>query len=180
MDELEVAGAGSGLGAAEEKRLSQACGVGRGDVGAAIADQERLRQIQIEVAGGAEDHPRGGLAIFVLTLICAETLGMVGAVVGGGKGGVAGSKLVMNPGGEGIEVGLGVDPAANPRLIGDDNEFVAEVGGATAQGEDVGNPFDILDTVEVMGLLVNDAVAVEKESWSGHSFILVGSRYDEG
>ena len=73
-----------GLGSGEQEGLAQACSVGGGDVGAAVANQDGLGEIEVEVSGGAEEHAGAGLAVFVLAFVEADAvLGVVGAVVDG-------------------------------------------------------------------------------------------------
>jgi hypothetical protein len=169
VNELEVSGARGWFGAAEKEGLTEAGGVGGGYVRAAVTDEKRLRQVQIEVTGGAENHAGRWFAVFVLALVFTDGLRVIRAVVSRGERGVAGGELAVYPSGEDVEVRLGVDAATDACLVGDHNEFVAEVGGAVAEGEDAGNPADVFDAVEVVGLLVDDAVTVEEEGWGGHT-----------
>ncbi len=68
-----------------------------------------------------------------------------------------------HPGREPLEIVLGKEPAADPGLVGDDNRDEARFLGRPAQIEDTGQELEILDSVNVVLLDVDDAIAVEKQ-----------------
>ena len=163
------AGAGFGFGARDEEGLAKAGGIGGGDVGAAVANQDGLREVKREIAGGAEEHAGRGFAVFVLVLVLADAvLGMVGAVVDGDEGDALFLELCGHPVHERFEVGGGVEAARDAGLVGDDDQLVAKRLGGAAEGEDAVDEADVGGAVEVADLVVDDAVAVEEESFLSH------------
>ena len=84
LDEGVTAGAGVGFGSGDQERVAKAGGVGGGYVGAAVAYEDGAREVEGEVAGGAEQHAGGGFAVGVLAAEFAyAVLGVVRAVVDG-------------------------------------------------------------------------------------------------
>jgi hypothetical protein len=168
-DGLVGAGAGGGFGAGQQEGLAKVGGVGGSDVRAAVADQDGLGQVEVEVLGGAEEHAGARFAVGVLALVDADAVvGVEGAVVDGVDGGVAGGELRAHPGHEGGEVFFGVETASDAGLVGDDDEFVAKADGGGGEREDAVNPTHVFDAVEEAGFVVDDAVAVQEEGF-GHS-----------
>ncbi len=138
------AGAGGGFGAEEKEGLAEVGGVGCGYVGAAVAYEEGLGEVEGEVGGGAEEHAGGGFAVFAFALVLADAVdGVVGAEVDGVEG-----DLLLEEGGadvvhDEVELGFGVEAAGYAGLVGDDDEGVAEGLGAAAEGEDAGDEEDV-------------------------------------
>ena len=61
-------------------------GGGGGYVGAAVAYEGGLAEVEGEIAGGAEEHSGAGFAVFVVAAVLAEAFGVVWAVVDGVQG----------------------------------------------------------------------------------------------
>ena len=125
----------------------------------------------MEVAGGAEHHAGAGFAVLVLALVLADAvLGVVGAVVDGVEVDALEGEFGAHPGHEGVEGLLGVEAACDARLVGDDDQLVAEGLGGEAEREDAFDPAHVFRAVEIADLVVDDAVAVEEEGsgcWGG-------------
>ena len=127
VDEEIVARAGDWLGSGEQEGLAETGGVGGGDVGAAVADQDGLGEVEGEISGGAKEHAGAGFAVFVFALVFANAmLGMEGAVVDGVQGDAVAGKLGAHPLHQGFEVCGSVEAAGDSGLIGDDDQLVAE------------------------------------------------------
>jgi len=63
-----------GFGASEEKGHGDACGMGCADVGVSVTDEERAGDVEVQIAGGAEDHAGAGLAVFVLAAVVTDAM----------------------------------------------------------------------------------------------------------
>jgi len=138
-------------------------GVGGGYVGAAVAYEDGLAEVEGEIAGGAEEHSGAGFAVFVVAAVLAEAFGVVGTVVDGVQGDALARQLGAHEVHEVVEVLLGVEAAGYAGLVGDDDQFVAERLGGAAEWDDALYPANVGGEVEVAGFLVDYAVAVEEE-----------------
>lgn len=160
-----------GFGAGEEEGLAKVGSVGGGYVGAAVADHNGAREVEGVVAGGAEQHAGGGLAVFVVALEFADAvLGVVRAVVDGVEGGSFAGELGAHPGHEVLELLRGVEAAGDAGLVGDDDQAVAEGLGGAAKGEDAVDEADLGREMEVAYFVVDYAVAVEEKGWAWEHF----------
>jgi hypothetical protein len=160
-NELVVAGAGSRFGAGDEEGLAEIGGVGGGYVGAAVAYEEGLGEVEGEVGGGAEEHAGGGFAVFAFALIFADAVdGVVRAEVDGVEGDLLFEEFGADVVHDEVELGFGVEAAGYAGLVGDDDEFVGEGLGEAAEGEDAFDEEDFGGVVEVADFLVDYAVAV--------------------
>ena len=137
--------------------------VGGGYVGAAVAYEDGLAEVEREVAGSAEEHSGAGFAVFVVTAVLAEAFGVVGAVVDGVQGDALARQLGAHELHEVIEVPLGVEAAGYAGLVGDDDQLVAEGLGGEAERDDALDPANIGGEIEIAGFVVDYAVAVQKE-----------------
>jgi len=127
VDEEIVARAGDWLGSGEQEGLAETGGVGGGDVGAAVADEDGLTEVDIQFTDGAAQHPGAGLAVFVLARPFADAVfGVVGAVVDGVEGDAFALEFGAHPLHQGFEVCGSVEAAGDSGLIGDDDQLVAE------------------------------------------------------
>ena len=68
-----------------------------------------------------------------------------------------------------MEVGFGVEPAADTRLVGHDRDAVAQRPRCAAQVEDARHEFELVDAVDVAMVDVDDAVAVQQQAWRRHA-----------
>ena len=73
------------------------------------------------------------------------------------------AELLQHPRRDPLIIVLGVVSAADPGLIGDDDGNQAYVVRGSAQVEDSGQEFELLDPVDVISVDVDDAITIEKE-----------------
>ena len=139
-------------------------GAPRGDVRGAIADDPGMRQIELHPAARRKDHARARLAPGVIGDI--ERRAAVG-VMGAGERGVemcSGLRQRARQRGlHGMKTLPIVEPARDARLIGDQHDGNSQ---AVASRDGSRRAFEhahVFRTAEIMRVLDQDAVAVEKQ-----------------
>ena len=124
-----------------------------------------LREIEIQVGGRLQDHPRLGLAPFVIDPIGADPMGrMVGAMIDAGDRRLLGAEALAHPVGQASIGGLVEIAAADARLVGDDDQRPAQfVHGKARQLENARQELEILDAADIALVEIDHAVAVEEQ-----------------
>ena len=152
------AGVGADLNAHGNPRA--AC---RGHVARFVAEHHALCKIERELAGGAQKHPGLGLAAVAGLLVGADSLfRMMRAVVDPRDRNAFLGETRLHPGGEPQEIVFAVVPPGDARLIGDDDDRVAEPGEFAAGLEDAGKPLEVFGLAHVTVIGVDHAVTVKK------------------
>ena len=161
LDGQIAAWARAWLRTGDEEGLAEAGGVGGGDVGAAIADEDGPGEVNAVVAGGAEEHAGGGFAVFMLAAeLALAVLRMVGAVIDGGKHNALFGQPGAHPVHQLLKLRGAVESAGDAALVGDDDEPVAKLLGGAAEREDSVQETDVGRPVEKPDFMVDYAVAV--------------------
>lgn len=154
IDVGDVGGVGGvGLMADAEAPLAgEARGQARLDIARRVANEPGLREVEVVVGGGGEDHARGGLAPRVLAGELGDySLGVKGAVVDGGEVDPSFGEEVTEAGVHGFDAGWGGSAARDDALIRDDDECVPGVGEACKAFGDAGKEAHEARVDEVAG-----------------------------
>src|SRR5215831_13427917 len=156
--------------AVEENQRANARSTARRHVRGPIADAPALGEIEIEVGRRLQQHARSRLAPGIFAPIGANTLsGMIRAMVDGIDGDTVGCEFIAHPAHQGFELVDAVVAAADARLVGDDGECKTAAGKGLRHLENAIDEAAILDAMEILDVLIDDAVAIEKEAAPRHA-----------
>lgn len=150
------------------------------DVARGVADEPGLREVEVVVCGGGEDHARGGLAPGVLAGELGDgAVRVEGAVVDGGEVDAGfGEEEVAESVVHGFDAGGGGSAVRYDALVGDDDEGVAGLGEAGEALGDAGKEADEARVDEVAGacgwrgggqrVALDEGVVAVEEYGGGH------------
>lgn len=142
--------------------------LGAEHVAVAVADEVRLRAVDVEAGAGGVDEAGGRLAAAACLGVgghCA--LGVMRAVVEGVEMGADFLELAVHPVVDAPDVALGVVAAGDAGLIRHEDGEVAAVVDIADGLLGAGDPDEVFGAVEVVDVDVEGAVAIEEDGLSG-------------
>ena len=147
-------------GEQEARNAGSLCGR---DVALPIANQEACVLVDCEVGERAQDHARPGLAVDVAaTELGHAPLRMVGAMIERIDDRAVRGELLTHPVVQGEYAVLAIKSVGNAGLVGDHHNPVAEMVEAAHAFDRARNPFDLVGSMHVAAIDVDDAIAIEE------------------
>src|SRR5262245_18210866 len=153
-----------GVNQTEENSRTDSSSVRSIDVGQLVADENAQCQIEIEIIASAKKHARLRLAIGRIVLVSADAVDrMVGTVVHTGNGDSLVCELTGHPFGQLEELRFCIVAPRDTGLIGHHENEIVELLRRSTQLEDPFPELEILASMHIASIDVDDTVPVKKK-----------------
>src|SRR5262245_34046838 len=161
-------GGGNGIPRSDPNAQTNTGGCACYDVGCRVANDCRTQKVKVEIGGGLQDHARLGLAPRMIPSIRADSkFRMIRAVIDSGDRRILSGEAVTHPTRQTVICTFVKKAAPDAGLVGNDDEVPAQIVDREAcQFKNSGREFELVRTMDISTIYVDDAVSIEKKGTS--------------